>query len=830
MASSQPIETFTSDSLNCSITGEIPKNPVIGSDGQIYEKEAIEKWLDAHHTSPHTREPMEIIDLNPSYILNNLCALARNGQLESCPDIRSIQKLAGRQGDISLSLEGGSSIKDLASIANIRSCPSAYRSGDFSDQLLITFSVDQNYSINNLSVGDLEWSDVVVMLDHSYSTSECVEAQDENGKQIEGGYTINDIIRHAAKTVAHAFKDTGSRVSFWKFDSKVTKIVDLTEVTDENLDNIVTTIDTIKPESATDIGNSIKSAISYLNERDDKSRNASILLLTDGQPTQSGAYSEDVAMVKKFKDLNVKYPVYTCGFGYNLKKKLMYNVAHESCAVNSHIPDGCFVATVFSNTIANILNTAAQNLTLHISSPDNSIDFGKAPNNFKSIINGCNSEVVVLPNGTVEHVILLGNIQFTQSRDIVINLRANKPNSKLEYYYSYEQCGETFVSNHTIITDYTNIPHIHPNAEFEFLRDYAIKQLELMVRDKERGLIPKPRYENLIRYSNNIENLEENSDCDKLIDTWTDQVNLAIVSDLEEHSQYWSRWGWIYIDQLRSAMINQVCNNFKDTVLQKFGGQLCKDTAENISDKFDTIPNTDATGHLYNSRSIYSSISSQTRSFNNSNPHPQPQPQPQPQSTYRSMASFNNYNNGCFTGDTTVQMANGTFQYTKNIRVGDKVLTMVDGIAKKAEITTVLKSVIPDGYTEIIELGRNCYSTPWHPVAPATANRCNSWEFACKIGNSKKFECDAVYCFAIKGGYCTIMGSGIGFCAATLGNNHGVGILAHPFWGTDAVIRAMQALPNYPMVTITPDMVIREGKEQTPGGKRDVSGFKPPKQ
>ena len=42
------------EGLYCSITGSLVVDPVSAADGQIYEKEAISRWLASHDTSPNT--------------------------------------------------------------------------------------------------------------------------------------------------------------------------------------------------------------------------------------------------------------------------------------------------------------------------------------------------------------------------------------------------------------------------------------------------------------------------------------------------------------------------------------------------------------------------------------------------------------------------------------------------------------------------------------------------------------------------------------------------------------------------------------------------------
>merc|ERR1711964_124030 len=58
----------------CPITQEVMRDPVMASDGQTYEREAIEDWFkEGHMTSPNTNETLPDQKLIPNYSLKNLC-------------------------------------------------------------------------------------------------------------------------------------------------------------------------------------------------------------------------------------------------------------------------------------------------------------------------------------------------------------------------------------------------------------------------------------------------------------------------------------------------------------------------------------------------------------------------------------------------------------------------------------------------------------------------------------------------------------------------------------------------------------------------------------
>lgn len=57
------------DSFECPITHDIMIDPVIAEDGHTYERASIERWYDAHDTSPLTREDMPYKTLIPNTTL-----------------------------------------------------------------------------------------------------------------------------------------------------------------------------------------------------------------------------------------------------------------------------------------------------------------------------------------------------------------------------------------------------------------------------------------------------------------------------------------------------------------------------------------------------------------------------------------------------------------------------------------------------------------------------------------------------------------------------------------------------------------------------------------
>ena len=68
--------------LLCPISQELPVDPVIAEDGQIYERGAIVEWLSRNATSPITRAPMGTKLLPAVPVRNTIGSLIKSGAIE----------------------------------------------------------------------------------------------------------------------------------------------------------------------------------------------------------------------------------------------------------------------------------------------------------------------------------------------------------------------------------------------------------------------------------------------------------------------------------------------------------------------------------------------------------------------------------------------------------------------------------------------------------------------------------------------------------------------------------------------------------------------------
>jgi len=85
------------DDLICPITYQIFRDPVIAGDGHTYERAAIVRWILEHGTSPLTRQPLNLNELQADDYLKNLAAQRRSSSISSNYNINLDQPVLQRQ-------------------------------------------------------------------------------------------------------------------------------------------------------------------------------------------------------------------------------------------------------------------------------------------------------------------------------------------------------------------------------------------------------------------------------------------------------------------------------------------------------------------------------------------------------------------------------------------------------------------------------------------------------------------------------------------------------------------------------------------------------------
>lgn len=762
------------DAITCPITHDIMTDPVTGKDGQTYERSAITQYLMIKSESPITREHMTITDLKVNPSIKFICDKYHSQDFETILQNNMSETITNSiTNTITPQFEFITLNSKLSKSSN-------------SNHFHIKFDIDKNTLPTDNELKYLS-QDIILLIDRSGSMNSHVEAKDNDGNNLESGMSIQDIVNHAAKTIAKTI-DKNSRLAIIAFDNEITTIIDLTPMTELNQSIVLNKIDNIRPRYQTNIWGSIQTAIEMLNNRNDKTRNSAILMFTDGQPNISPARGEVQTLKNLRINKNLYTPIYTFGFGYSLQKELLYDLSKFGGGANGHIPDGGMIATVFCNFISTILCTVFMDIKLYINTNDIELmgDYAYRFDSEKNL-----------------YIYEIGSIQIGQDRDIII-IAKNK-DIEFEYYYSYVFGDKLIYSNLTkynsknndninndnINNDNIILPHIHRYLLVESIRK-IINNIRCSLKDQ--SIIEYNKIKHILETHRHLGELSKGMFTNLCGDDSSQgQIKLAM------NDTYFNRWGEFYLDQLSRSLNQQIKPNFKDTACV-FGGDIFNNIVNKASDIFDNLPppkpslinniNTQNNNYSYNSGPSYRSLSTSRHTI-----------------SPLAMSSFNNPNGGCFMSNSKVLMSDNSLKYINMLRPGDEVWTLCNpynsnGKIEIAKVIALVKINSCIGSKNIAKVD-NLYLSPWHPIIYK-----NQWIYPNYFGNVEYLTCPALYNIILTNGHCINVNN---IWSITLGHNYKVGILAHPYFGTNEIIKDLKKNSGWDkgLVVISDNQFIR---------------------
>ena len=729
--------TFSDDvieSITCSITGMVMKDPVQGTDGHTYERTAIVDWLFRNPISPHTREPMTVNNLKVNANIRYLCDKYHAQSRHNAPGVQTIK-----------------SVYDKIKLNNSLTINSD------KTKALLSFNIDETTFPKEMEYLP---QDIILVIDHSGSMNQAIEAKDAGGKCVENGFSVQDIVNHSAKTIAKTL-NKDSRLGIIIFDHTVDVLCDLQLMIEVNKIKIDTLINTIKPCGQTNIYAAIEKAIELLDKRDDKSRNGSILMLTDGVPNVSPARGIVETLKRLRISKNFCSPIYTFGFGYNLEKDLLYNISKLANGGHGHIPDGSMIATVFCNFIATILTTVVVNLQLHIKTANDE------PTKFT--ISGDFQENYDASTNITTYDI--GTLQYQQSRDVIINLPNPANCANCSFFYTYKIGDIHHKSDEYSLTPVydSSIAHMPVNNNFIYheMRYLTIQTIINIIKFKNLNDSMKVlSLLDTLKQSLTSNNSANTESVNKLIlNIFGDATSVGQVKMCIENDTYYKKWGVYYLDQFVRSLNQQMKPNFKDMACD-FGGACFNEIVNKASDIFDSIP-PPTPSITYNSQLPVSQMP-----------------------VYRSagcavnMAVYNDPNGGCFSGDSKLLLSNGDYKLVKDLKKGDKILSLADPYdiksgLKESKIVCILK-IVTNGSVNMCSTNNGLKITPWHPIITSGV-----WMFPGNVFETKQEKCDEIYSILLDDYFTFNLN---GYWVIGIGHSYNLGILAHNYFGSQNIV------------------------------------------
>ena len=735
------------ESLTCPITGIIMTDPVSASDGRTYERSAITEWLGRNQVSPITRDPMFIKDLTSNIALRYIIEQYNQDQVSNGIGEMDCLNIGDR-----LNNNNNNDFDNYR--LNHTIC------GQDGNKIMLNIDVPSN--LQRLA------QDIILIIDRSGSMNEAVTAKNDSGENIECGLSQQDLVNHAANCVIKTLS-AGDRIAIIAFDNECQIVVPFLIMTPLNIASALTKVCEIRPRGQTNIWLPIEEAIKLIDLRHDKTRNASIILLTDGVPNISPARGE-VETFKRHRDkYNISCNLYTIGFGYSLQRGLLYSLAKEGDGNTGHIPDGSMIATVFNNFIGNILCTVAVNIKIVIRLLNGALFDRGNPlmGDYCYLLSDINDRQELVAN--------IGSIQLEQSRNIIIDLDnidiidANKP--FMEYSISY-MIGQKVWTSEFLEIKRVDLNILQTDIKSHIIRYTAVEQIRKAINLKT---LRQDASQCIDHIREICINNPDDINTENLLETINDQISLALSDSKCSNNRngsntYFTKWGEFYCDQLsRSLNLQQRCN-FKDAAVRNFGGTIFNAIVDHSSDMFDTIPPPVP--------------SLKTRQYNGSSPQ------------RVSTSSYNSQSAPCFTGDCLIVMANKSVKKIKDLQKGDLVYTSNNSINpnntfanNSSQVVCILETKFPSKYANIVAFENGLKITEWHPIYYDSA-----WVYPNSIAKPIYQWCESVFSLVLDTNHIVIIN---GIRCICLGHCYTNGILGHDYFGSSRVIDDLSIMPGW---------------------------------
>lgn len=233
---------------------------------------------------------------------------------------------------------------------------------------------------------------------------------------------------------------------------------------------------------------------------------------------------------------------------------------------------------------------------------------------------------------------------------------------------------------------------------------------------------------------------------------------------------YFNKWGRHYLPSLVRAHLLQQCNNFKDPGIQFYGGQLFETIRDKVEDIFVKLPPPKPTARVNNYGGGRGGGAAKASA------------------PLASMRTYYDASGGCIAGECEVRMADGSVKRVAEVVRGDKVCASLSG--EHAEVVCVIKTACFGGKESLVTLPGGLRLTPYHPV-----HKEDGWYFPLDLATPERdAACDAVYNFVLAGGHAMVVN---GVECVTLGHGLSAPVVAHPYFGTQAVVDDLRKMRGW---------------------------------
>ena len=322
----------------CPITLSIMRDPVIMSDGQTYERSAIEKALQASPLSPITKQPIKMEDATPNYALKSL--------IENYLKIGKIPKMTQISAEISKDSQAQIKSFKAEVIDNPKNAKEVF--------VNVTIDPEKNKTRKPLLL--------IPMIDVSGSMS-CSASNNMKGEE-KDYFSRLALVKHSLKTVVSTMAET-DKMSLIVFANKATKILEATNINEAGKNIVFDKIKEMRAYGGTNIWDALR--LGLIEAQKYNNYSTCLMLFTDGEPNINPPMGIVPSLNETISDIkNVNFTISTFAFGYNVDSQLMEEIARIGNGIYGYCPDCTMVGTIFVNFMSNILTTLESTVKLDV--------------------------------------------------------------------------------------------------------------------------------------------------------------------------------------------------------------------------------------------------------------------------------------------------------------------------------------------------------------------------------------------------------------------------------------------------------------------------------
>lgn len=647
----------------CPITHNIMSEPYVDNEGNSYEEVAIKQWLMNNNTSPITRSPLHVSDLKLNRSLRDAIQAFLN--------------------PASINTQNEQEIK-----------------ADFTiEENPIELKTSRNNNIVTVSVNPINGkvevpNELVIVIDVSGSMNAAAYVEQDK-RQIDVGFTILDITKHAIKTVIESLNNN-DKISIVTFSDTAKVVCGMTNITNSNKTYLKSLVSNLRTEGCTNVWAGLSMGLKqFSNIENNNVCNKSLMFMTDGIPSEHLLPPRGIveSLNRSLKSMTIKPTIYTFGFGYSLDTKVLADIANSGNGTFSFIPDSGFVGTIIIHAMANIKTACGTNTNVKITT--------NGDTKIKKIYGYNNTNCVKL-----------NTINYGQNKEFAIEFENDKPDYSIELEYN------SYTNNITIVKaieeDYKDNTDIIMRLEFVELLQKIIDTMP----NKNTASIYINDY--ITKYNNDS----------LIVNDLKDQVIMAISTDA-----IYGKWGKNYLYSLMFAHKEQRCNNFKDKSVSVYGGTLFNELVDKIDEIYANMEPPKPSNQVRNC-----DVSTKSNGITKN---------PTTDGVLQFKQSFHNASGGCFHENSDVHVYPNNIKKCKEIVKGDMVFTNYN----YSKVLCVIKIKCNNNISNMVMYNEGLTITPYHPIM------CDEWRFPITLIDSEDVYCEYMYNFVLENKHIIVIGN-----------------------------------------------------------------------